>query len=102
MPNRARVSPDGRRGAVSVFVKGESYEGAGAMTRTSIIDMAAGKTIAELETFTVTRDNLPFRSNDFGFRGVTFARDGNRFYATLRAGGATHLVEGDVDARRRV
>ena len=100
VPNRARVSPDGRRGAVSVFVKGESYEGAGALTRTSIIDMGAGQTIAELEAFTVTRDNMPFRSNDLGFRGVTFARDGNRFYATLRAGGAIHLVEGDVDARR--
>ena len=99
VPSRARVAPDGRRGAVSVFVKAESYEGGATLTRTSIIDMAAGGTIAELEQFAVSRDGMPFRPADFGFRGVTFGRDGNRFYATLRARGATYLVQGDVDAR---
>jgi hypothetical protein len=31
---------------------------------------------------------------------VTFARDDNRFYATLGTGGRTHLVEGDLAGRR--
>ena len=37
---------------------------------------------------------------DFNFWGVTFARDSNRFYATLRTGDKTFLLEGDVAARR--
>ena len=40
------------------------------------------------------------RRADFNFWGVTFARDGNRFYATLGTGGKTYLVEGDVAARQ--
>ena len=38
---------------------------------------------------------------NFNFWGVTFARDDNRFYATLGTGGKTYLVQGDL-ARRPV
>ena len=31
--------------------------------------------------------------------GVTFARDGNRFYATLGTRGQTYLIEGDLERR---
>jgi hypothetical protein len=98
-PNRTRVSPDGRRGAVTIFAKPESYEGAAVLTRTWIIDMAEGRIIGELERFSVTRDDAPLGPGILGFRGVTFAGDGNRFYATLRTRGGVQLVEGDVDAR---
>jgi uncharacterized repeat protein (TIGR01451 family) len=53
-----------------------------------------------LEEFTVVRDGQPFKSVDFNFWGVTFASDGNRFYATLKTKGQTYLVEGDIAARR--
>jgi dipeptidyl aminopeptidase/acylaminoacyl peptidase len=98
-PNRTRVSPDGRRGAVTFFAKGESYEAAAVLTRTLLLDMAAGKAIGELERFSISRDGAPLAAAVLGFRGVTFARDGNRFYASLRTRGNPQLVEGDVDAR---
>ena len=99
VPSRARVSPDGRRGAVTVFVNGDSYTSNSFSTRTTLVEMISGHAFADLEEFAVTRDGKPFKSIDFNFWGVTFAQDGNRFYATLGTGGATHLVEGNVDGR---
>jgi hypothetical protein len=99
-PSRARISPDGRLGAATTFVQGHSYAAEGAFsTRTVLIDMERGTELAELEQFTVVRDGERIRSPDFNFWGVTFARDSNRFYATLATGGSTYLVEGDARAR---
>ena len=56
LPSRARVSPDGRLGAVTTFVGGDSYSTPGAFsTRTTLIDMVRGRAIANLEQFEVTR-----------------------------------------------
>ncbi len=98
-PSRARMSPDGRRAAVTVFVNGDSYNASGFSTRTTLIDVETGHVISDLEAFAVSRDGTPFKAIDFNYWGVTFARDGNRFYATLRTGGKNYLVEGNVDAR---
>lgn len=100
-PSRARVSADGRYGAMTVFVSGDSYlESPSAFsTRTTILEMASGKQIAQLEQFDVTKDGKPFDSIDFNFWGVTFAADPNTFYATLGTGDDHYLVEGDL--RRR-
>jgi hypothetical protein len=98
-PSRTRVSPDGRRGAITVFVSGDSYNAKGFSTRTTLIDVATGTRIADLEEFSVSRDGAAFKAVDFNFWGVTFARDSNRFYATLRTGGTNYLVEGDVNGR---
>ncbi|HEV8636756.1 MAG TPA: TolB-like translocation protein [Chloroflexota bacterium] len=100
IPSRARVSPDGRLAAMTHFVRGHSYGEGGFSTQTTLIDTAAGRAIADLEEFAVLRDGAPFRSPDFNFWGVTFARDPNRFYATLGTGGTTYLLEGDVAARQ--
>src|SRR5262249_48632838 len=54
----------------------------------------------DLEQFAVLRDGQPIQAADFNFWGVTFARDSNRFYATLGTGGHRYLVEGDIAARR--
>jgi hypothetical protein len=56
--------------------------------------------VSNLEQFSVLRDDQPLQAPDFNFWGITFAHDGNRFYATLGSGGKTYLVEGDVAARR--
>jgi hypothetical protein len=40
IPSRVLVAPDGRYGAVTVFVSGHSYAEAGFFTRTAIIDMS--------------------------------------------------------------
>lgn len=100
-PSRARMSPDGRYAAYTVFVSGHSYSQGGYSTRTAILDVEKGKEIAELETFEVLRDGRRIDAADFNFWGVTFGRDPNRFYATLGTGGKTFLLEGDV-ARREL
>lgn len=97
VPNRARISPDGRRAAITVFETGHSYAEGGFSTRTTIVDTTSGAIIGDLEKFNVMRDGKPFKAVDFNFWGVTFADDGNRFYATLRTAGVNYLIEGDVD-----
>lgn len=100
LASRVRVSPDGRYGSMTVFVQGDSYANGAFSTRTEIVDMAAGTPVADLEDFTVLRDGSPWRAQDFNFWGITFARDSNRFYATLGSGGTTYLVAGDIAARQ--
>jgi len=101
LPSRARVSEDGRYGAMTVFVSGDSYLQAPSAfsTRTTIVEMATGKQLAQLEQFSVTKDGKPFDAVDFNFWGVTFAKDPNTFYATLGTGGKHYLVEGSVSER---
>ena len=99
LPSRARVSPDGRLGASTVFVNGDSYAPGSFSTRTTIYDMTTGTSLGDLETFTVEKDGKRLQSVDFNYWGVTFARRPGRFYATLGTGGHTYLVEGDVAAR---
>ncbi|MCA1656636.1 MAG: hypothetical protein LC713_02830 [Actinobacteria bacterium] len=100
LPSRARVSPDGRYGATTGFVSGDSYADPSAFsTRTTIFDMVDGKIVADLEQFTATRDGSVVRSADRNFWGVTFGRDSDLFYVTMRAGGRTWLMRGSI--RRR-
>jgi hypothetical protein len=103
LPSRARVSSDGRYGAMTVFVRGDSYlESSTAFsTRTYIVEMASGKTIGQLEQFEVLRDGGAFDAPDFNFWGVTFdPHDSDRFFATLGTGGHHYLVEGSIHRRR--
>lgn len=100
IPSRARISRDGRYGATTTFVSGHSYNTPGKFsTQTLLIDMRSGKTIANLERFTVTRDGHAVDKPDVNFWGVTFARDSNRFYATMATGGKTYLIQGNVATR---
>lgn len=100
VPSRARVSADGRLGAYTVFVGRDSYSAMSFSTRTRLIDMTSGETIADLEDFEAWQDGASFRSVDFNYWGVTFGADSNRFFATLATRRHTYLVEGDVKARR--
>jgi hypothetical protein len=100
VPSRARVSRDGRYGSVTMFVTGHSYAAAGSFsTQTTLIDLRAGAPIAELEQFTVSRDGRVVTAEDVNFWGVTFADDGDTFYATLATGGRTYLVRGSIRDR---
>lgn len=101
-PSRARISPDGRYGAFTVFVTGHSYAVTGFSTRTEILDLVTAESFGDLERFTITRDGQLIAAPDFNFWGVTFVRDSPRFYATLATGGRTYLIEGDVTARSAV
>jgi len=99
IPSRSRVSPDGRYGAITTFVSGHSYADASFSTKTLLIDLVTGAQVGNLEEFAVLRDGQPFKAIDFNFWGVTFAGDGDRFYATLRTKGETYLVAGGIAAR---
>jgi hypothetical protein len=100
LPSRTRVAADGQVGATTVFVTGDGYA-SDFSTRTVVVDAASGDEIGELEQFTTWRDGVRFRAADFNFWGVTFARDGSTFYASLRTAGTTYLVRGEL-ARRRM
>jgi hypothetical protein len=101
VPSRVRISPDGRYGAMTVFVSGHSYLDVGMSTRTGIVDMSTGEyTIENLEEIEAYRNGERFQAIDFNFWGVTFARDSNVFYATLQSAGTTYLIKGDIAARR--
>lgn len=100
IPSRARVSPDGQRGSVTLFVTGHSYADLGGFsTTTTLIDLQQGSKIADLEDFAVTRAGTRITAPDVNFWGVTFTRDPDRFYATLSTGGDIYLVEGSIAAR---
>jgi len=104
-PSRTRVSPDGRVGAITVFVTGEMYAGSPFSTRTTIVDVATGEALGDLEQFSTWRNGVRFKAADFNFWGVTFARDSNVFYATLRTAATgtqsmTYLVRGDLGLRK--
>lgn len=95
-PSRARMSPDGRLAAVTVFVTGHSYASANFSTRTSVIDVASGTwVVADMENLEVQRGGAPFKAIDFNFWGVTFSKNGQRLYATLNTGGKSLLVQGE-------
>jgi hypothetical protein len=101
VPSRTRVSPDGRYGAVTSFVTGHSYADVGEFsTAATIIDLARGRKAGDLEQdFTITLDGKPATDRDRNFWGVTFSRDGDRFYATMATGGKTYLIEASVRTR---
>ena len=101
-PSRTRVSPDGRVGTITVFVTGKThgYSSASFSTKTTLVDMASGDELGDLESFATWRNGARFQNADFNFWGVTFARDSNQFYATLKTGGQTYLVKGDLGLRK--
>jgi len=98
--SRARVSPDGKYAAFTVFVSGHSYDDVNMSTATILLDAATGVSLGNLEEFETWKDGQLYQAPEFNFWGVTFAQDSNRFYATLQNGNTTYLVQGDVAARK--
>src|SRR5206468_9808082 len=69
-------------------------------TRTIVVDTESGRQLSDLEDFIVEKDGVVFKQVDFNFWGVTFASDGNQFFATLKTRGERYLVKGSVDSRK--
>jgi hypothetical protein len=112
-PSRTRISPDGRVGAITMFVAGHSYAGSSFSTKTILVDMASGDVLGDLEQFSTWREGKRFSAPDFNFWGVTFSRNSNIFYASLRTiadvqgpsgqttrRAQTYLVRGDLGLRK--
>ncbi|MER7513796.1 hypothetical protein ABTX82_36585 [Streptomyces lavendulae] len=96
IPNRARVSASGNVLSWTAFATGDSYATTAFSTRTSILDLRTGYLISSMEEIPLTIDGTRYHAGDVNYWGVTFARDDNRFYATVSTKGRTHLVEGNL------
>ncbi|MER6502787.1 hypothetical protein ABT218_26280 [Streptomyces sp. NPDC001455] len=96
IPTRARVSASGRMVSWTVFATGDSYATTAFSTRTAILDLRTGYLVKSIEGIPLTLDGARYHAPDVNYWGVTFARDDNRFYATVSTKGRTYLVEGDM------
>lgn len=98
IPSRARLSRDGTLAATTSFVAGDSYASTTFSTRT-VISAVGGQTIGDLEDFTLIHNGQQIQPVDRNYWGVTFADDDNTFYATVKFGGSTYLVHGDLSTK---
>ncbi|MGW0466098.1 TolB family protein [Streptomyces sp. NPDC003027] len=96
IPNRARVSASGRMLSWTMFATGDSYATSAFSTRTALLDLRTGYLVKNMEQIPLTLDGRRYHAPDVNYWGVSFARDDNRFYATVATKGRTHLVEGDL------
>ncbi|TCO53120.1 PD40 domain-containing protein [Actinocrispum wychmicini] len=94
VPSRARVSPDGKLVAWTLFVTGDSYAATGFSTRAGLFEVDTGRLVKTIEELAVFVDDRRYFASDVNYWGITFA-DGNRFYASLGSKGKTYLIEAD-------
>lgn len=97
LPSRLRMSNDGSLVATTTFVTGHSYAGSSFSTETII--RRDGRRIGNLEDFSAVVDDQPLAAVNRNFWGVTFATDGDTFYATAAVGERTWLMRGSLSAR---
>lgn len=104
VPDRARVSPDGRYAGYTSFDSAGSqgyFESSGEfVTFTRILDMRGGRVLLRLEELTVmSRDGGELDVLSPQFWGLTFP-GGDRYYATLASDDRHYLIAGRVDSKR--
>lgn len=96
IPNRAKLSADGRMASWTTFVTGDSYAQSDTFsTRTAILDRGQDELASNIEDIPLLVAGQRRRSDDVNYWGVTFAPGNKTFYATVSTGGQTHLVQGD-------
>jgi hypothetical protein len=101
VPSRVRISPNGRWAGVTGFLTGHSYAQPGQFsTAATIIDLKTGKVWADLEkNVKVTDAGKLVEERDRNYWGLTFAADGDTFYATLSTGKQTWLIKGSISKK---
>jgi hypothetical protein len=100
LPSRVRMSADSSLVATTTFVGGHSYAQASFSTETMV--RRDGKNLGNIESWRSVVDGRPLRSVDRNFWGVTFADDGDTFYATAASGSTTWLMRGSLKEKRLV
>nr|WP_312878128.1 hypothetical protein [Lentzea indica] len=94
VPNRAKLSADGRMASWTTFVTGDSYSQAGTFsTRTAIFDKQTEVYSSNIEGTSVEGIKM---ANDMNYWGVTFTADDRTYYATMSTAGKTYLIQGDA------
>jgi hypothetical protein len=101
VPSRARLSRDGSYAATTSFTSSDSYGSMSFSTRT-YITAVGGRTLGDLEGFTLVHDGKTIEPADRNYWGVTFAADHDTFYATVRWSKRTWLVRGSIARRTMV
>ncbi|MEP7378990.1 MAG: hypothetical protein ABI725_05440 [Chloroflexota bacterium] len=101
-PTFARVSPDGLMAAASFQTSPPEEEAPFAPSETWLLDTVSGKVVADLADFKLMRDGAELAESEVDYWGVTFKRDSDGFYASVRFGGNIYLVEGSIEGRRLV
>ncbi len=104
LASRVRVAPDGTLVAFTGFSGGHSYTGTDFSTRTYVVDAARKRLLADLSTFRVVESAaLQMPARRFNVWGVSFDPNAaGRFVATVGAGGAVFLAQGDLSAKTLV
>jgi hypothetical protein len=99
VPDRARVSPDGRYGAYTSFDRSASegyFESTGDFsTYARIVALDTGEVLLRFEDLVLTRNGDRISTAGAEFWGVTFA-PGGRYYATAAIDGEHYLISGTV------
>ncbi|WP_410661381.1 TolB family protein [Amycolatopsis sp. lyj-112] len=96
IPNRAKLSADGRMASWTTFVTGDSYSQPGSFsTRTAILDRREDQLSSNIEDIPLLVGEERHHGEDVNYWGVTFAADNRTFYATVSTGGRTYLMRGD-------
>ena len=99
LPSRARMSPDGARIATTTFVSGDSYANPGQFSTRTLIGPSNADGSVDVETYKLVVNGKTNTAVDRNMWGVTFAPDGDTFYATAATGGKTWLVKGSIAKR---
>lgn len=103
LPSRARLSRDGTLAATTTFVTGHSYMSVGFSTETLVADLVDGVWTpghGNIQDFDLWVEGERVTAVDRNMWGVTFADDGDTFWATAASGGTTWLVRGSMSQRR--
>jgi hypothetical protein len=100
VPTRVRVSPDGRLAAVTTYAEEESPAGERLAIESILIDLPAGRVIADLREFAIDTAEVGSISGPVDFASVSFDRDGDRFFATLSTPVQRFVVVGSIRERR--
>lgn len=97
IPSRLQLSSTGRLASWTTFVTGDSYARGSFSTRTGIVDLQTGERFTNIEDIPLYLDDVRHHAIDINYWGVTFAEDGDTFYATMATGGETYLVRGSIE-----
>lgn len=100
IPNRARMSPDGKYAAYTSFVTGDSYNDAGFSTRSYIVDIEKNVIGDNLERYTLIHNNKHIDPIDKNYWGITFFNDSNSFLVTVMYSGVPYLAKGTLDEKK--
>ncbi|WP_422935414.1 hypothetical protein [Sinomonas sp. P47F7] len=96
-PSRARLSSDGTLAASTVFVTGRAYSSA--FSTATEISATDGSSLGNLENFTIDVPGTTLAPQERNVWGVTFAKDGDTFYATVGSADRNWLVRGSIKQR---